>query len=183
MGRLDEALAEIRTAQHLDPLSLVMKELTAEILYFARHYDEAVTLCRKILELDSNNAAAHSLLSLIYQQQNMFDQAANETVQVLTLTGDKKAADDFIQTYKANGYRKAKLQLIDDFKRRGSTPPSAIAADYVFLGDKNRALEWLEKAFNEKFPGQVTLKVDPRLDGLRSDPRFQDLLHRMNFPP
>jgi TolB-like protein/DNA-binding winged helix-turn-helix (wHTH) protein/Tfp pilus assembly protein PilF len=186
IGRVNQATAESKRALELDPLSLFANDVFAQILYNARQYDQAIAQCKKTLELDPNLAAAHAGLGLAYRQKQMFEQSVAETQKSLTLAGEKELAEVFGRAYSVSGYRSALRKLLDEAKKRGNLPPYAtygVAADYAFLGDKDEALAWLEKAYENRSPGPVFLKVDPRLDSLRSDPRFQALLRRMNFPP
>jgi TolB-like protein/DNA-binding winged helix-turn-helix (wHTH) protein/Tfp pilus assembly protein PilF len=185
MGNADEAVAEVKTAQSLDPLSPEMNGDLTEILYMARQYDQLIALCQKMLELDPNSLPAHSSLNLAYEQKQMFAEAAAHEEQVLTLVGTSDLATAFRQNYLRSGYRAAWRKLLDEYVKRSSRgffSPYGLGAGYSFLDEKNSAFRWLGQAYDKRSPGLSFIKVDPRLDPLRSDPRFQDLLRRMNFP-
>ncbi len=183
-GQLNGAIAESKRAQELDPLSPLVSEAFAEILYHTRQYDQAIAQCKKMLELDPNSAAAHSTLGLIYQQKKMFEEAVAETQTGLTLSGEKELAIAYGRAYSLSGYRSALQKILDEAAKKSSERTYfGVAADYAFLGEKEKAFAWLEKAYEVRSPGTLFLKVDPRLDPLRSDPRFADLLRRMGLPP
>ena len=185
MGKTNEAVAEVEQAQTLDPLSPGVNGDLAEILYVARQYDRLIEVCQKMLELDPNSLPAHSSLNLAYEQRQMFAEAAAEQEKILTLIGAHELAETFRQEYSRSGYRAASLKLLQEFVKRSDQSfisPYAIAAGYAFLNEKALAFQWLEKAYQKRSPGLNVIKVDPRLDPVRSDPRFQDLLRRMNLP-
>jgi len=185
MGRTNEALAEVQQAQALDPLSSEITGELAEILFAAHQYDQLVNLCQKMLELDPNSLSAHSSLNLAYEQKRMFAEAATEQEKVLALSKDDELAASFWRDYSRSGYQAASRGLLQEFAKRSdqnSITAYPIGAGYAFLGEKDLAFQWLEKAYHKRSPGLGLIKVDPRLDSLRSDPRFHDLLRRMNFP-
>ena len=185
MGKSTEAVAEVKTAQSLDPLAPEVNGDLAEILYMARQYDQLVELCQKMLELDPDSLSAHSSLNLAYEQMQMFAEAAAHEERVLALSGTSDLAVAFRQNYSQSGYRVASRKLLDEFVKRSGRSffsPYGLGAGYSFLDEKDLAFQWLEQAYQKRSPGLSLIKADPRLDPLRSDPRFQDLLRRMNFP-
>ena len=186
-GRDKEALAEIQLARKLDPLSMIINANIALVLYFGHQYDRAIVEARRALELEPNNAWAHGYLGLIYLQKGMHKESLAEfrTLQTSSLA-DSPAYALFAGARAAAGNHEEALKIVGQLKRQskqGYISPSYIAKAYLALGDKDEALAWLQKGLDDHDGPMVSLKVDPELDPLRSDPRFQDLLRRMNFPP
>jgi eukaryotic-like serine/threonine-protein kinase len=185
-GRYNEAFAEIRRAQELDPLALIINTDIGEIFYFARQYDRAVEQWQETLELDADFAPVHRLLGYAYEQQSRFEEAIVEFEKAISLS---PTSTDYLaglgHAYAVSGQvPKAKkvLNKLHRLARQRYVPSYDIAVIYVGLGEHDLAFNWLENAYVERPWQLLFLKVDPRLDPLRSDPRFQDLLRRMNFP-
>ena len=188
VGRLDEALTEIKRAQELDPLSLIINANVGFILYHSRQYDHAIEQLRKTLAMDPNFAVAREYLGITYLQKSMYPEALKEAQTAVRLSeGAPGAMARLSRTYAAAGHTAEAQKILEDMKqrsRRGYFPPVAVAMVYIGLGDKDRAFEWLQKAVEERSGGPLLrIKVDPLLDPLRSDPRFTDLLRRMNLAP
>ena len=185
MGRFEEAIAEVRRAQELDPVSPRMLIGAAHTYRDAHRYDESIEQCRQALELDPNYGDAHHVLGLTYIVKGMAKEAATEFEKGDRL-GDLHGPDIDALVYAAAGRRgearKLLARVMEDAKR-GEMTPFAVAQFYVGLGDKQAALDWLEKAYDQHDPFMATLKVNIFFDPLRSEPRFQALLRRMNFPP
>jgi serine/threonine protein kinase/Flp pilus assembly protein TadD len=186
MGRHDEAIREARRAQELDPLTLVVNMTPAATLYLARRYDQAIEELQKVLDMDANFLPAHSILGAAYEQKGMYEKAIVEHQKVIDLLGGNVTAEVAVKArvghaYAAWGKRGEALKILDELLKRRDVTPYSIAEIYVGLGEKDRAFEWLEKAHGERNVQMVSLKVDPNLDSLRSDPRFADLLRRMNL--
>ena len=177
MGRFEEALREIEQARRLDPLSLRINANVALVLYLGRQYDRAIVEARKALELEPNNAAAHTYLGRTYLQKGMHQEALAEF---------HDDPGELVFAYAAAGNRNEALKILGTVKqqsKREYISPCSMARAYVGLGDKEEAFAWLQKGL-EVYDGQMdSLKVDPAFDPLRSDLRFQNLLRRMNFPP
>ena len=188
-GRDEEAIAEARRALELDPLSLIINEALGNVFYFARQYDEAIEQLQKTLELDPNFPDAHYTLGQVYLQKGMYQEATEEFQKGITHSGDSISTRGIAQlasAYAAAGKRREALRVLDELmeeSNRSYVSPARIARVYVWLGDKDQAFAWLEKAYQERSPLVPTVKVDPIFDPLRDDPRFQALLRRLNFPP
>ena len=185
-GRFDEALAENRRAQELDPLSIPINMTLGWVLLNARQYDQSAEQLRKTLEMDQNFALAHHRLGLVYEQQGKYAEAVDEFKQVVNLLpGKPLGIAALAHAYALSGKRaeaqKALAQL-QELSRQRFVSPTFIALIYVALGDKEQAFAWLEKAHNENDANLARLKVDPRFDTLRSDQRFNDLVRRVGLP-
>jgi serine/threonine protein kinase/TolB-like protein/Flp pilus assembly protein TadD len=184
VGRHDEALVESERARQLAPLSLVINTGVALSLSLARRYDEAIKQLKKTLEIDPNFVIAHYVLADAYAQTRRFPEAIAEAQKAVSLSGAAPLlVADLACVYAAAGNRAAAKRLLRDVSRRAYVPKYHVALAYIALGEHEQAFAWLEKAVEDRSPQLVYLRVDPRVDPLRSDPRFQDLLRRMNFPP
>jgi TolB-like protein len=185
MGRHDQAIAEIKRAQELDPLSPLMLVVGGEVCFYAHRYDEVIEQCRKALELDSSYALAHSWLASAYAEKAMYEEATTEFEKAARLFG-RDPWGGLALVYARTGKRDEALKILGRMREqsnRGESSPVRTACLYLAVGEKQRALDWLEKAYEERDPYMAFLNVRPELDPLRSDPRFQDLVRRMNFPP
>jgi TolB-like protein/class 3 adenylate cyclase len=185
--RFPEAIAEIKRAQELDPLSLIINMNVAWSFYFARQYDEALEQSQKALELDPNFPPARWMLGHAYRQKGIYDKAIAEFQSGLQLSGgDPLRVAVLGHAYAVAGKRAEAEKVINDLteiSKQRYFPPYFIALIYVGLNDKDQAFVWLEKAFAEHSSGMTYLKVEPMFDPIRSDPRFQDLLRRVGFTP
>jgi serine/threonine protein kinase/Tfp pilus assembly protein PilF len=187
LGRTAESLAESKRALELDPLSVDLAFHMAWHYHFMREDDQAIEQARKALELDPNSSQAHLQLALAYEGKRMLPQAIAEYQKVRALSPESVLGlPDLGYVYAISGQRAEARQILDQLlglSKRQYIPETSLAVIYQGLGERDRALEWLEKAWEEHAPGACILKVDPRYDSLRSDPRFQNILRRMNFPP
>jgi DNA-binding winged helix-turn-helix (wHTH) protein/TolB-like protein/tetratricopeptide (TPR) repeat protein len=185
MDRPNEALTEIRKAQALNPLSLIVNATVASVLYFSRHYDEAIKQAYQTLELDEDFAVANVCLGFAYEAQGRYDDATSAYKRA---TKGLRNAPELLACLgridALAGRRNDALYAIDELTRLSSqrfVQSSFIALIYAALGDKDDALHWLEKAYAEHDTDLALLKVDPRWDGLRADRRFERLLRRVGL--
>jgi TolB-like protein/Tfp pilus assembly protein PilF/predicted Ser/Thr protein kinase len=185
MGRSEESLAASKRALELDPLDDTINAHLAWHYYYARQYDQAIAQSRKTLELNPNSFWAHYFLGLAYEQKRMFAQAIPEFQQAIAVSSATFAKGALGHAYALLGNRSEALRLLSELKEpspRGYVPSYNISVVYEGLGEE-QAFQWLEKAYEEHSSWSVYLKVEPRLDPLRSDPRFADLLRRIGLPP
>ena len=186
VGRISEALVEMHRAQELDPLSLPVVAIGGWIFYLARQYDQAIEQSKKALKLDPNYALAHGYLGKALVQKGMLKEAITEFRKGFTLSGGGSIHLAHMGHAYAVADEKHKaeetLHELKNLSKRRYVSALEIALVYAGLRDKQAAFVWLQKAYDERARLPLFLKMDPAFDSLRSDPRFQDLLRRMNFP-
>jgi adenylate cyclase len=188
-GRSEEATAEFKRALELDPLSLIFNRDLGTAFYLARQYDQAIEQLRKTLELDPNFALAHSSLGWAYLQKSMYKEGIAECEKELAVSpGNSYALSGLGHAYAVAGKRAEAQKVLDqlnELSKQRYVPAVSRVGIYVGLGEKDKAFEWLEKSYAERSQGLARnyLKVSPAYDPLRSDPRFQNLLRRMNLQP
>lgn len=188
MGRGDEAVSEIRRAQALDPLSITTNIDVGEVLLYARRYDEAIEALKTAIEMDPNRANAHYDLGQAYEQKGLDDEAVEEYLRAWTIEHYEapEATQRLKEAYERSGMRgfwRKRLEMGKEIVARGVfTPAFYIAELHALAGERERAFEWLEKAYEERSPLLIDLKVRSEFDGLRSDPRYADLLRRVGLP-
>jgi TolB-like protein/DNA-binding winged helix-turn-helix (wHTH) protein/Flp pilus assembly protein TadD len=189
MGRPEEAIANYKRALELDPLSPIINGVLGQALYYTRQYDQAIEQLQKTLELDPDLGLAHAYLALAYLQKSMNEEAIAEFEKLLVIShGHAWAVADLGYAYATAGRRAEAQRMLDQLNqlsRQDFVPADAMAHVYAGLGEKGKVFEWLEKGYERHSIGLggVGLKVDPVWDPLRSDPRFADLLRRMNLQP
>ncbi|MDP9113933.1 MAG: tetratricopeptide repeat protein [Acidobacteriota bacterium] len=185
VGRMDDALAEDKISQRLDPVSPYMLEGIARSLYRMRQYDEAIAQFRKVLALDPQFGYAHLGLGKVYIQKHQYQEALTELQLAQQLMGKQpSSAADLARIYASSGKTAEAQKILQEFleqSRHGSFPPKPIADVYLALGDRESALEWLAKAVRAR-DVNLRLTTDPSYDVLRSDPRFAQLLQKANLP-
>jgi serine/threonine protein kinase/tetratricopeptide (TPR) repeat protein len=184
-GKTQEGVAECRRAVELDPLSVLNNMILAWEYDFARDYEHAIEQANKTLEIDPKDADAVSVLGLAYEQMGNYRQAIDQWVKIQRLQGHEARATELMRTFEKSGY---KGYLSEDAKDNeaeanyyGGGLARSAAADYAMLGEKDAAFAALDKAFVKR-AGVVDINVDPRLDNIRSDPRYTDLLRRIGLP-
>lgn len=185
LGRYEDAIVEMKKAENLDPLSLVINADLAEILVLARKYDEAILQSRKALEMDPNFALAHNHLGQAYIQKHLYPEAIAELKKAVELShGNPTCIANLARVNAAAGNRSEALALLNDLKKRSSpgfSHGTEIAIIYASLGNLDQAMTWLGKAYAERFNPGVLLR--PGFDPLRADPRFNAMLRSVGMPP
>ena len=186
VGKLDEAIAEMKRAQELDPLSPIISTNLGMAYYYARQYDQAMEQYRKTLGMDPNFIAATFRLIGIYEQEGKYQEAIAATPRMMpNIRGHSSDAAALRQGYAASGvkgYWQKQLAWMTQEFRQPYLPASDLAGVYARLGDKEQAFTALEKAYEERDGGLNLLNVDPAFDPLRADPRFADLVRRLGLP-
>ena len=186
VGRLDEALAEIKRAKELDPLSLRMDVALAFQFRLSRQYDRSIEEAQKVLEMDPSYWLAQLNLATTYRAKGLDEEIVLEAYRKQhVLAGDSERVEAVDRGYAESGPRGAYLEVAEMLVARSklryvSSIDTALA--YVYCERKDEAFFWLEKAYAEGNPFLALLAVETDWDPIRSDPRFQDLVRRMNFP-
>jgi serine/threonine-protein kinase len=184
MGRQVEAIALMKKSQELDPLSLIINDAIGWANYMARRYDEALEQLLQTVELDPNYPVTFWILGAVYRTTGRYELAITEGEKAVKLSGGSplmRAA--LAHSYGKAGKAKEALQILDELTvlaKRKYVAPHFFAGIHIGLGDNDRAVEYLEKSYEEHSHWLIYLHIDPSMDDLRSDPRFQDLLKRMN---
>ena len=186
LGRHDEAIVAIKRAQQIDPLSPLAR--TAATLHFiwARRYDEAVEQARAAQQIYPDLPRVYQRLADTYEAMGLYDEAAAAWQQWQILVGVSEEEVAGITEAASSGmetYWRWMLSYWNERAKRESVPPTDFAGHHAQLGEKDQAFEWLEKAYEARSSSLINLKVKPLYDPLRDDPRFTDLLRRMNLEP
>jgi len=186
VGRFDEALEEAKRAEELDPQSLIINTNLGWILYLARRYDEAIEEFKKTLEMEPSFFLAGALLWQAYVKKGMYDEAMSSGATKLDTRSpeQRERYETLRKAYDTSGwkgFRRKEFELDVQRSKAAGISPYATGLLYVELGENDLALKSLEKAYEGREVSLRWLKVDPFLDGVRSDPRFVDLLRRMGL--
>lgn len=188
IGRTDESLAQARLAAELDPLSPFINQGLARQYYLSRQYDKAVGQCQVVLQMDPAYLPARTQLALAYEQKGMLPEAVSTMEQARKLAGEKTDLP-MVHALLAHAYalagRKAdaesELNVLTAIGQKRYVPPSYLAIVYLALGDKDRAFEYLNKSYQDRSEQLLYLGVEPLVDPLRSDPRFDVLLEQVGL--
>ena len=185
MGRTEESLAEINRARSLDPLSLSMNFSLGWRLYMARRYDEAIAQLLNTIEMDPTYLLAHIVLGQCYEQKGQYSEAIVELQKAASIAPDSPPVLAALgHVYAVAGKHVEALQLLEDLKAQSAhryVSPVYLAFIYAGLGDHDQAIRWLDKSYDDRSNNTIFLNVIPQFDDLRSDPRFQNLRHRISL--
>jgi len=185
LGRFEEARQELKKAQELDPLSLLINTSVAWQLYFTRQYASAIEQLQRTLQMDQNFVPAQHAIEAAYAQNGMYKDAVAERQKVLTLSGNPDLAAAIGADYAQSGYSgvmQSWLEGLKEISKRGYVSPYNIAEIYARMGDKPQALVWLGQAFNQRDSKLTYVRVEPAFDQMRSDPQFQHIAQRLGMP-
>jgi len=186
MGRHGEALTRITKGLDLDPLSLIINVAVGWALYFARRYDEAIEQLRRTVDLDPNYPVTYWILGLLLRKTGRYELAITEGEKGVKLSGGSplmRAA--LAHTLGTAGRTKEALEMLDDLTnlaKQKYVAPYFFAGIHIGLGENDRAIEYLEKCYQEHSHWLIYLHIDPSMDGLRGNQGFQGLLRRVGLP-
>ena len=184
--RFDEAIAEAKRTEELEPLSFVASSHLGWIYYMAGDNDKAIEQCRKILELDPNSFPARRYLGLAYEAKGMYTEAIAEFQTGVKLSGSPLMLALLGHAYAASGRVAEAQQVLTELQQlpdQRYVSPYTVAAIYAGLGDHQQAFKWLEAAVEERDIWLMNLKVDPVFAKLRNNRKFADLLARIRLRP
>ncbi len=186
VGRFDKAIEGFKHAIELDPVTPGTVEILGWAYYMAGRHDESIIQIKKSLELDPNYYWAHIILAWSYAGKGMYTEAIAQADKIMTLfpSDDHVMLMNIARVYGVSGKREVALRLLDQIK--GLSPEKYVdayfvASIYAGLGENDQAFEWLNKGYEERSSGMLSLKVHPFWNNLRDDPRFTALLKKMNL--
>jgi len=186
MGRHVEAIGRIKNSQELDPLSLIISVAIGRDFYMARRYDDALEQLRRTVELDPNYPVTYWVLGLLLRKMGRYELAIDEGEKGVKLSGGSPLMNAALaQTFATAGKREKAIQILDDLTnltKQKYVAPYFFAGIHIGLGEDDRAIEYLEKSYEEHSHWLIYLHLDPSMDSLRSNPRFQDLSRRVGLP-
>jgi eukaryotic-like serine/threonine-protein kinase len=186
MGRHEEAVARMQNGQEADPLSLIINVAVGWELYCGRRYDEALAQLRRAVELDPNYPVTYWILGLLLRKAGSYEPAIVEGEKGVKLSGGSplmRAA--LAHTFGAAGRTEEATHVLEDLTelaKQKYVAPYFLAGIHIGLGENDRAMEYLEKSYKEHSHWLIYLHIDPSMDALRDDPRFQVLLRRISLP-
>jgi tetratricopeptide (TPR) repeat protein len=186
LGRIDEGIARLKLAQQIEPFSIVIPDNLIGVYLLQGEVDAAFEENKRLIELDPNYASGHILLNYVYIKKGQNMEAPAEAEKAVELS--KRANRNLIglvYALAASGKRSEAIVIVKELEEKYAkrqADAAEIAGAYAGLGEKDQAFEWLEKAFIDRSSLLVDLRVDPSFTPLRDDPRFKDLLKRMNLP-
>jgi len=188
MGRRDESLSQIQLAHELDPLSPIVSSASAYITYFAGQYSQAAARCEAVLLQDPKFMVAHNVLGQAREAQADYPSAIAEFQKAIQLSGTRPGTylDNLGHAYGISGQQEKAEAILNELQtgaKSGKTEEISTVATLIALGRHDRALDAMERSFKKGSVGLIWLKVDPRFNPLRPNPRFQALLERAGFPP
>ena len=186
MGRNEEAMARMEHSQELDPLSLIINVAVGWALYHARRYETSIEQLRRTVELDPSYPVTYWILGLLLRKTGHYELAIREGEKGVKLSGGSPLMQAALaHTLAAAGRTKEARQILDDLKKLAKqkyVSPYFFAGIHIGLGEDDRAIEYLEKAYEEHTHWLIYLRIDPSMDSLRYNARFKDLLQRVGLP-
>jgi tetratricopeptide (TPR) repeat protein len=179
-GRLGEAMAQAQRAQQLEPLSLPINAGMGWVSFLSRNYDRAIEECTKTIEMDASFGPAYVYRGLAYEQKGMLDKAIADFETAGKLQERPSILGALGHAYAVSGQKAKALGLLGGEPKR-YFPPYHRALIHAGLGDMDAAIRLLEQAHQERYPWLIHLNAEPRLDPLRSDPRFKNLVRQVGL--
>ena len=184
MGQFEEGLRETRKAQEIDPLSRLINTTIGWQLYAAGQNDQAIEQLRKALDIDPKFAPARRLLEGVYAEMGKYKEAVEEREKMLSLFGGSELAASVKEDFGKSGYRgvlQSWVEGLAEVSKHGHVPSYSVGEAYMRMGEKEKAIQWLQQAYNEHDTELVSLGVEPVFNPLRGDARFQEILKHMKL--
>jgi eukaryotic-like serine/threonine-protein kinase len=186
MGWHEDAVARMKKSQELDPLSLIISVAIGWACYMGKRYDDAIEQVRRTVELEPNYPVTYWILGLLLRKMGHYERAINEGEKGVRLSGGSPLMSAALaQSLATAGKRDQAIRILDDLRALAGQKyiaPYFFAGIHAGLGEDDRALEYLEKSYEERSHWLIYLHIDPGMDALRSNPRFEDLLRRVGLP-
>ena len=184
MGQFEEGLRETRKAEEIDPLSRLINTTIGWQLYLAGQNDQAIEQLRKVLDIDPKFAPARRLLEGIYAQMGKYKEAVAEREKMLSLFGGSELAASVEEDFSKSGYRgvlQSWVEGLTEVSKHAHVSSYSIGEAYTRMGEKEKAIKWLQQAYDEHDTEMVSLGVEPVFNPMRGDVRFQEILRRMRL--
>jgi adenylate cyclase len=182
-GRSNEAIAEAQRALEIDPFSVNFSNALAGYYYYGRQFDQAIAQYQKTIKMNPKFPLAHADLARVYEQQRRYGEALQELNKAISLSRrTPKLIASLGSVYARAGWRQEALKLLEELKEvstRENVASSDYALIYLGLNEKDQALAWLQKCYDDRSTLLLNIKVDPIFEPVRSDPRFVSLLRRI----
>lgn len=187
LARFDEAAAEMEKARELDPSSLTINVGRGRLYYYSRQYDQALQHFQSIIAVEPNDTSLYYSLYTIYEQKKMYPEAVETFLKLQSLYGTPfEVIEEFREAFRVSGWQGFLLKQLEILKQADKikpVEPSSFANLYVRLGQKDEAFVWLEKTFEARHVSIVQFKIEPIYDSLRDDPRYAELIRKINLQP
>jgi adenylate cyclase len=168
----------------LDPLSLIINTTMGWQFYIAGRNENAVEQLRKVLDIDPKFSPARRILEEVYAHMGKHKEAVAEREKALSLSGSPELAASIEEDFTKSGYKgvlQSWLEGLTELSKHSYVSSYSIAESYMRMDQKQKAFEWLEKAYEEHDSGLVSLAVEPMFENIRPDPRFKEILKRMKL--
>ena len=180
--KFNESFAELKLAQELDPVSLLISTAIAQNFYYMRQFDLAISQCQHILELDPDFYLARACLGVAYLEKGLFEEAITELQRSLIIIDSKEATALLGYAFAVAGRRDEARKILEELKEAALNvyvDPAFIAIVFIGLNETDQAFEYLEKAYHNRSGWLAVLNIFPAADRLQLDPRFTSLLQRI----
>ena len=183
-GRHDESIPQLRRARELDPLSLIINKSLGDVHYFARRYDDAIEQYKRVIELDPNSPLGYRETGTCYYHKGDYEKAMESWAKAASVSGMKPEEIDHLRNAYKTGGMPAFFRMSAKMIEQAKTPYVSsydIALRYSGAGDKDLALDWLERAYEEHSSGMVAIDADVLFDAIRNEPRFLELRRKVGL--